>query len=132
MAVKFSTAVRNIMLDSIESTVGPSPRLVFYTGSAPSNTVDVPTGTVISTMVLPTDWMLPASNGQKLLSGTWTTTASAAGVAGYYRIWDSTGSVCHEQGSITMTGGGGDITVDNTNIALGQTITMLTKTLSTG
>lgn len=45
---------------------------------------------------------------------------------------DSSGTVCHEQGTITATGGGGDMTVDNTSIASGQTVTVTTKTFTEG
>ncbi len=37
-----------------------------------------------------------------------------AGTVGHYEIMDSTGTVCHEQGTVTATGGGGDMTVVNT------------------
>jgi hypothetical protein len=36
------------------------------------------------------------------------------------------------QGSITATGGGGDMTLDNTSIASGQTITVTGFTLTAG
>lgn len=76
--------------------------------------------------------MTDAAAGVKQLNGTWSTTASATGTVGYYRIWDSTVTTCHEQGSVTITGGGGDLTIDNINAANGQTITMLTKTYTAG
>jgi hypothetical protein len=132
MAVKFSVEVRNAVVDSIESTIGPSARLIMYTGSPPANTAAASTGTVISTMVLPADWLNTASGGVKTLNGTWTTTASATGTIGYYRIFDSTVTVCHEQGNVTISGGGGDMTLDNVNAANGQTITILSKTYTAG
>lgn len=132
MAVKFSVEVRNAIVNSIETATGPSARLIFYTGSPPANTAASATGTVIATMVLPSDWLNDASGGVKTLNGTWSTTASATGTIGYYRIWDSTVTVCHEQGNVTISGGGGDITLDNVNAANGQTITILTKTYTAG
>ena len=132
MPVKYSVQVRNAMLDSIETTIGASPRLIFYTGSPPANTASATTGTVIATMVLPADWMSAAASGVKSLSGTWTTTASSAGIVGYYRMWDSSVTTCHEQGTVTITGGGGDITLDNDNVAAGQTVTITSKTVTAG
>lgn len=132
MAVKFSVEVRNAIVDNIEVTIGASARLIFYTGSAPANTAAAATGTVIATMILPADWLNAASGGVKTLNGTWSTTASTTGTIGYYRIWDSTVTLCHEQGSVTISGGGGDITLDNVNAANGQTITILTKTYTAG
>lgn len=132
MAVKFSVAVRNAIVDTIETITGPSPRLIFYTGTPPANTSAAATGTIIATMVLPADWLTDATAGVKTLNGTWSTTASATGTIGYYRIYDSTVTTCHEQGNVTISGGGGDITLDNVNAANGQTITMLTKTYTAG
>jgi hypothetical protein len=37
-----------------------------------------------------------------------------------------TGGTCHAQGSVTATGGGGDLTLDNVNIASGQTVSVAT------
>lgn len=132
MAIKLSVEVRNAFLDTIETTIGTSPRLIFYTGAPPANTAAASTGSVIATMVLPSDWMNNASGGTKTLNGAWTTTASASGIIGHYRLWDSSLTTCHEQGNITLVGGGGDITLDNTSAATGQTITMITKTLTAG
>lgn len=44
-----------------------------------------------------------------------------AGTVGHYRF-KSSGGTCHYQGSVTITGGGGSITLDNTNVAVGQTV----------
>ncbi len=44
------------------------------------------------------------------------------GTAGHYRIVDSAGTTCHEQGTVTATGGGGDVTIDNTSIVSGQAV----------
>jgi len=41
-------------------------------------------------------------------------------------------SVCHEQGSVTATGGGGDLELDNISIAVSQTVTINTWTYVEG
>lgn len=110
------------MLDAIEAAAGPSPKLVMYTGAEPANNAAAATGTVLVTITLPSDWMANAANGLKSLAGVWTGVASAAGNAGYFRIWDSTQATCHVQGTVTATGGGGDLTVDNISIANNQTV----------
>jgi hypothetical protein len=51
---------------------------------------------------------------------------------GIFRIKDSGAAACHVQGSITATGGGGDMTLDNIVIASAQTITISTFTLTAG
>ena len=39
-------------------------------------------------------------------------------------------ATAHIQGSVTATGGGGDMTLDNTSIASGQTVTITSFTLN--
>lgn len=132
MAVQFSTDVRNAMLDSIESTVGTSAVLKIRTGSPPASCATADSGTVLVSYSLASDWAAAASGGSKALNSTpISTTASASGTAGHYRIYRSNGTTCDEQGTITVTGGGGDMTVDNTSINNGQTvnITSFTKTM---
>ena len=55
-----------------------------------------------------------------------------SGNIGYYRIYDASETVCHEQRTVTATGGGGDITVDNVTIAIGQALTITGKTITAG
>lgn len=134
-ALQYSTAVRNARLDAVETTVGPAPVLRIYdlAAGAPANCAAAITGAVLAEMTLPADWMAAASAGAKSSLGTWQDpSANAAGVADYFRILDSTGTTCHIQDTVTATGGGGAITLDNTNIAVGQSVTVTSFTLSTG
>ena len=57
-------------------------------------------------------------------------TALATGVLGYYRIYKSDGTTCSEEGSVTGTGGGGDMTVSNVNTTTGQNVQITTFTLT--
>lgn len=131
MAVQLSVAVRNARLDSIESTIGTSAILRIRSGAQPATCATADSGTVLATLNLPTDWMAAASSGSKAILGTWQDlSADAAGTAGHFRIYDSGGTVCGIQGSITATGGGGDMTLDNTSIASGQQVTITSFTLT--
>ena len=121
MAFQFSTTARNAALDSIETAIGVSPTLEVRSGTVPANCAAADSGTVLATMVLPADWLSAASGGTKVLSGTWLDLAADAnGTAGHFRI--KAGATCHIQGTVTITGGGGDMTFDNTNVAVGQQI----------
>lgn len=131
MAVKISVAVRNAMLDAIESTIGASAVLKLRTGSPPTNISDADSGTVVATMSLPSDWMAAASGGSKALTGTWQdTSADSAGTVGHFRVYASDGTTQHIQGTVTITGSGGDMTLDNNVVASGQQITITTFTLT--
>lgn len=133
MAVQLSTAVRNARLDAIETTIGTSAVLKIRTGSAPANVGTADSGTVLATITLPSDWMAAASGGSKALSGTWQdASADAAGTAGHFRLYASDGTTAHMQGTVTATGGGGDMTVDNTSFAAAQSFTVTSFTLTDG
>lgn len=122
--IKLSARVRNAMLDAIETTIGTSAHIQIWSGSAPTDCTSTATGTKLADFALASDWAAAASAGSKAFNTISSTTGLAAGTAGYYRLVDSTNPTtsCDEQGSITATGGGGDMTIDNTSIASGQTV----------
>lgn len=131
MTIQLSTAVRNARLDAIETTIGASAILRLRSGAPPANPAAARSGTVIATVNLPSDWMSNASNGTKALTGTWQDlSADAAGTAGHFEVMDSAGTTCHMQGTVTATGGGGDMEVDNTVIAAGQQVTITAFSLT--
>lgn len=132
MTVQLSTSVRNARLDSVESTMGTSAKLQIRTGAQPANCAAADSGSLLCEITVPSDFMAAASSGSKALSGTWQASASGTGTAGHFRFKDNAGTTTHIQGSITATGGGGDMTVDNTSVASGQTITISTFTLTDG
>ncbi len=131
MAIKFSTTVANALLDQIETSVGTAAVLKIRTGSAPADCATADSGTVLASITLPSDWMAAASGGSKSKSGTWSdTSADATGTAAHYRLYASDGTTCHQQGTVTVTGGGGDLTLDSTSITTGQTVTISSWTWS--
>lgn len=133
MSLQLSVAVRNARLDAIESTVGTSAVMKIFTGSAPANCAASNSGTVLATLSLPSDWMAAASSGSKAKSGTWEdTSADNTGTAAHFRVYASDGTTCHMQGTVTITGGGGDLEVDNVSFASGQSFTVTAFTLTDG
>lgn len=132
MTIQQGTLVRNAMLDAIETTVGVSAKLLIFSGSVPANCAAADPAGLLATLTLPSDWANAASGGSKTLLGTWTGTGSAAGTAASYRLYNNGVTVCHEQGTVTLTGSGGDLTLDNTSITNGQTINITTWTRNAG
>ena len=136
MSVQLSVSVRNARLDQIESTIGTSAVLKIRSGSPPSDCSQADSGTVLATLSLPSDWLAAAGAtvaGRKDKNGTWQETdADGSGTAGHFRIYDSGGTTCHLQGTITATGGGGDMTLDNTSIAIHQSVTINSFMLTDG
>jgi hypothetical protein len=131
LAIQLSVAVRNARLDAIETATGVSAVLKIRTGAQPASCAAADSGTVLATCTLPSDWMAAASAGAKALLGTWQDTAAdAAGTAAHFRIYASDGTTCHIQGTVTITGGGGDMEVDNTSFALNQAFSVTSFTLT--
>lgn len=131
MTLQLSVAVRNARLDAIETAIGASAILKIRTGAQPASCADADTGTVLATVNLPADYMAAASGGSKAKSGTWEdTSADNTGTAAHFRLYASDGVTCHTQGSVTVTGGGGDMTVDNVSFAQGQKFTVTGFTLT--
>lgn len=133
MAIKMSATVRNARLDAIETAVGTSAVLKIRTGAPPTNISDSDSGTVLATLSLPSDWMAAASGGAKALSGTWSDAAADAdGTAGHFRIYASNGTTQHIQGTVTASGGGGDMIINNTSITTGGVVSVTSFTLTDG
>lgn len=133
MSLQYSVAVRNAKLDAVETTIGTVPIMEFRSGAPPANCAAAASGTLLAQSALPSDWMNAASAGTKTKNGTWTITGIAAGTIGHFRIYESgSPSVCHAQGTVTETGLGGDMTVDNDNIEVAQVATVTAFTLTAG
>lgn len=131
MAFQFSTASRNAMLDAAETAIGASPTLELRSGAAPANCAAADAGTLLASMALPANWMADAASGAKGILGTWEDSAAdAAGTVGHFRI--KQGATCHIQGSASATGGGGDMTLDNPVLAVGQRVTVTAFTINAG
>lgn len=133
MALQLSVAVRNAKLDAIETAIGADAILKIRTGAPPATCATADSGTVLATLALPSDYLAAASGGAKAKSGTWQDgSADAAGTAGHFRLYASDGSTCHGQGTVTATGSGGDMTVDNVVFAVAQVFTVTGFTLTEG
>lgn len=131
MAFQFSDAVVHAALDAIETSIGTAAVLKIRSGAAPATLATADSGTVLATLTLPSDWLAAATSRAKVKSGTWEdTSADATGTAAHFRIYASDGTTKHIQGSVTATGGGGDMTLDNVSIASGQTVTITSFTLN--
>lgn len=149
MAIQYSVAVRNNMLEAFECAANgqtlaagvitgaaAAPKFRIYSGAMPANCADAATGTLLLEFALPADWMANAAAGAKARSGTWSGTGAAAALngtaGGYFRIVINAGTTCHMQGTLTATGGGGDATIDNISIASGQTVQINTFSITAG
>lgn len=132
MAYTVTDGVRNSQANNHSQTVYDGAVMEIRTG-APPGPGAAPTGTVLATISLPADAHAAAAAGSAAKQGTWEDlSADAAGVAGHFRVrpvGDAGGvdaAAMRAEGTISLTGGGGDMELDNTNIAAGQQITITT------
>lgn len=132
MALKFGVTLRNDQLNRVETIVATAPLLRILTGPVPADAGATQTGTLLCEMALPTDWMASASSGVKNFLGPWTGTATGTGLAAYFRILNTAGTISHIQGTVDTIGNSPDMSIDNPNIASGQTVTVTQFTLTAG
>lgn len=134
MTIQRSVAVRNAQADAMEAIVGTSPRLELRSGAQPATCATADSGTLLATLVLPSDWVGAGSSGATTIAGgPWTGTCSTGGTVGHYRLKDSTVTTCHEQGSVTTVAvGTGDLLMDNNVMTATQSISIPTWTTTQG
>ncbi len=131
MALKFSVAMRNALLSAITARIGASAQLKMFEGAAPANITDPDSGTVIAVVEIPDTPFNAPVNGVMAKAGTWEDPAADnAGTLGHFRVYEDAGTTVLMQGTITAQSGGGDMEVDNTVVAAGQTITINTLSLT--
>ena len=128
MAIQLSVALRNAKADQFEAEVGASGTLEIRTGAQPADCASANSGTVLSTISLPADFMNAAANGVVAINnGPWTdASADATGTAGHFRIFN--GATCHMQGSAGTSGT--DMILTSADLTAGEPfeITLFTVT----
>lgn len=134
MAVRTNDALAHKRLDAtFNGAAGinfDSGTLEIRTGAQPATANAALTGTVLATVPIPADAFAAAAARAVAKAGTWQdTSADAAGTAGYFTMRDAA-STYRIDGSVTATGGGGDMTVDNTNFAAAQPFTITALSVS--
>lgn len=137
MTLKYSVTVNTGRLNAIESSTPASPSLRIYKGTEPAVGAVATSTDLLAKIVLPADWLSAPSGSVPNLKvdkvGTWSVTATGAGAATWFRI-GATGAdetvVGHVQGSCGQ--GSGDMSFDNSTIAIGQTVTVNTFSITAG
>jgi hypothetical protein len=136
MALKLSETVRDAQNNAIETTISTAPKLYLLSGAPPASCSDADTGTICAILDLPSDWLGASSTGVKSKAGAWAgvghANAGAGTDVGYFRVKITAGTTVHIQGTVTVTGGGGDMTMDNVNVATDQEVTVNSFALTAG
>lgn len=121
MAIVYSTTLKNTRLDAVDTAVGASGVLEIYTSGLASLLVSIS---------LNNPAFAAASGGTMSLDATGLSgTAGNAGTAAEAKITDGTSDVIT---GLTVGQGTGDISLDNTTIASGQTVNITSGTITHG
>lgn len=116
MTISHSTAVRNALADLIDDQVNAGVAdaqgdFVIIESAGPTDLISFP---------LSDPAFGAAASGQITLAGTpISTTADASGTADQFEVRDKDNNKVYG-GSVTATGGGGDVEIDNTSVNSGQ------------
>ena len=124
MTFRYSAELRNAGLDARIAAVGPGAVLKIFS-SAQGAVGRQYSGELIA-IKLPKAWMHRAEDGSVTANGLWQGTASADGKAKSFAICGGDGTP-HIEGSIPD-----EMTLDNINIATGQTVTVSAFVIRSG
>lgn len=131
MSLQFDVTTRNAWLTTLNANLGASAKLLIYTGTPPANCAAGPTGTLLSSGIVgnAAGWGSVSAGVLTAAAISADPNAIASGTAGYFRWLDSSNNV-HIQGTVTATGGGGDMTMNSTAIAAGDTVAITSWTFT--
>ena len=139
MTIRISTAARNAAIAAAAALVdGGSGAGVIrvYTGSQPATPATSPSGTLLLEFTCSDPAFGSPSTGTVTLDITPAVTDDGitTGTAGWFRICDSTEAAGTGlgivDGSVTATGGGGDLTLSTVSITTGLTVTVTSFTMT--
>ena len=124
MTARFTTALRNAWGDAVDDATNAGAgagKLRIYTGAQPASTADAATGTLLAEVTLGDPAFGACANGILPMNNPASVNASATGTAGWYRVLDSNNVAVHD-GSVTATGGGGDLELSTTALVSGSAV----------
>lgn len=133
MATRISTAARNAAADAIAdlADAGSGPATIeIRTGAQPASANDAASGTLLATFTCDDPAFGAASAGVATLQDApLLTTGAAAGTAGHFRLKDSAGATVMD-GSVTATGGGGQLELNTTTVSIGVNLEITSGTVT--
>ncbi|MFI5228397.1 MAG: hypothetical protein ACHQWU_04965 [Gemmatimonadales bacterium] len=125
MPLRINTALANKMLDNVLNSGAGISALdsgvaEFRTGAQPASADSAATGTIVSTVALAADAFAAASARVCAKNGTLEdTSADNTGTIGWVRFRDAADTY-RLDADVTITGGGGTVTVDNPALVASQ------------
>ena len=128
MALAYSTAIRNAMLDAIPTAAGGSALLRFYDSTRPASGGTATT--LLAELTCNATFAPSASGGVLTLNAiTSDTSANANGTATWFRIVTSGGTFCID-GNVSTSGS--DLNMSSVSFTLGGTVAVSSFTIAEG
>lgn len=121
MATRVPDARRNGIVDSVVDALdagAAAGKVEIRTGSQPADADDAATGTLLATATCSDPAFGSAASGTATANAIAAVAAVATGTAGWFRALDSDNNKVLD-GSITATGGGGDMELNTTSLVSG-------------
>ena len=127
MTTRIGTTQRNAACDAIVDSLDAGSGAGYIqvrTGSQPATVGTAATGTLLATLTLSDPAFGSASTGVATANAiTGDTSIDASGTPGWFRAFDSSNNAVID-GSVTITGGGGDMTFDSVTWVAGGAANM--------
>lgn len=120
LATTARTAAADAVVDLIDAGSGAGT-LKIYSGSVGTTANDTPAGTLLCTVAWADPAFGAASSGVATATDPAAVNASATGTAGCFLVEDSNGANVFD-GTVTATGGGGDLTLSTTSLVSGSPV----------
>lgn len=135
MALAFSDRGSELLMTSLASpstsitTTGGIAAIRYRTGARPAQSATINSaGTLLVTFAI-VEADMTVSGNTVTIAAAETASAAAAGDVGHYEAVDSGDNVLFV-GTVTATGGGGDIEIENVTLANGQQVNLNTFSVS--
>jgi hypothetical protein len=134
MTIRLSVAARNAAAKAVADLVdaGSGSGIIrIYSGSQPSSPNVAATGTLLATFTLNDPAFGAPGTGTVDLdtAPSLTTTGVAANDAGWFRLLDSAAAAVMD-GSVTASGGGGDLIMSTITVSVGLTLQLTAGTIT--
>lgn len=132
MATRVPDARRNAIVDSVVDALdaGAGAGIIrIYSGAQPATADTAPSGTLLATITLPDPAFGAAAAGSASAGAIAAAAATTTGTAGWFRALDSA-LVTVLDGSVTATGGGGDMQLNTTSLVSGVDVDITTWTVT--
>ena len=116
MALTVTAAVAQSLASALATAIGSGATIQIRSGSKPATPETAASGTLLVTVSI--SGSFAASGGSITAADPASASPAASGTAGYFRLLTSGGTAILD-GTVTATGGGGDMTLGSTTITTG-------------